>query len=71
MLINVKTPLADALCECGEVATLGLFSIQVIGDGTSGVSQSAAEPMACCEPCAVLSSQPSEHALGVLVIRLV
>ena len=72
MIVNISaTPLAGIACECGEPASPGLFSVQVIGDGTQRVSMSAAEPMALCEPCGELSGQPSEHAFGVLVIRLV
>lgn len=68
MRIHVSRTTLGTTCECGEPALPGVFSVQVIGDGTGQISQSAAEPMALCGPCALMASDPSEHALGVLVV---
>jgi hypothetical protein len=71
MIVNVSRATLDAMCECGEPAAPGLFSVQHLGESVpvpGSIAESGLVPMALCEPCGVESQK--EHGYGVIVFRI-
>lgn len=71
MIIAISRDTLDTLCECGEPAAPGLFSVQHLGDVTpepGSVAASGLDPLALCEPCGIEAQK--DHGYGVLVFRI-